>query len=419
MAFVDTVKTHGIRVKRKTGMIAKNVVNLMTAHKSKGMEFDYVYIIGATDGHWGGRKMRDKLSLLPRVYSLFSEKLERNEDEDERHLFFVALTRAKKHAVISYAKKQFDGTILFPSQFVNDLDLSLVEKKTPIEFEESFSKNHQQIFVEAQTSVFDIKTKEFVSELFNTYGLSVTGLNNYLSCPWRYFYMNLLRIPKVQEPYLMFGTAIHAALKDFFDTKRSRDIGVDFIKESFTLHLRRQDLSERDAEEFLARGITALSGYLAANDGRLQTPAKNEFEIGRVLLGDIPLTGKIDRIEFLDDGGHVHVVDYKTGKPKSRNDILGETKTSEGNMIRQLIFYKLLLSLYDNGVYDAVSGEINFVEPTETGNYRHEQFALENDSVEKLSEEIKRVTEEIRSLAFWNTFCDDKDCGYCAVRRMM
>lgn len=229
----------------------------------------------------------------------------------------------------------------------------------------------------------------------------------------------------------MFGTAVHAALKDFFDAGKTRDVGSEFIQKSFLLHLQQQDLPVHVFDEFLERGSRALGGFVAANANHFRTHGKNEFEIGRVLLPNsdelpaVPLTGKIDRIEFLDEAmgrgivHRVHVVDYKTGKPKSRNEILGETKTSEGNMIRQLLFYKLLLSLYDQGTYNAVSGEINFVEPTENGNYKHESFDLDQKEVAILAKEISRVANEIRTLAFWDKFCDDKDCEYCAVRRMM
>lgn len=424
IGFADSVRDHGIRIKRKTGLSRRDAVALMTAHKSKGMEFDYTYLIGVADGHWGGRGMREKLELIPRAYAVFSERAERDEEEDERRLFFVALTRARKHATITYPKAKADGTVLFPSRFLGEISPGCVERKTAEEFESNLSLHKEQLFAEGKVRVFDVKTREFVSELFDAHGLSVTALNNYLSCPWKYFYVNLLRIPRVQEPHQMFGTAVHAALRDFFDAKKTRDADAEFIKESFRLHLRRQELSERDFAEFFARGVTALTGYVAAHAGRIGIPGKNEFEIGKVMLPNpggeaIPLNGKIDRMEFLDDGGRVRVIDYKTGRPKSRNQILGGTKGSEGDIFRQLAFYKLLLSLYDTGAYEAVSGVIDFVEPTESGKYRSEEFELAEKEVEALAEEVRKAAGEIRSLAFWNSFCGEESCEYCAIRKMM
>jgi DNA helicase-2/ATP-dependent DNA helicase PcrA len=246
LAFVDAVEKHGVRIKRRKISSSAQSVQLMTAHKSKGMEFDYVYIIGATDGHWGGRTKREILPLIPRVYSLFSEKLEHDENDDERRLFFVALTRAKKHATITYPRMSESGAPLFLSQFANEIDPASLEIKNTEEFEREFLKNHAQIFSPSHHSLRDVKTESFVRQLFDEYGLSVTALNNYLSCPWKYFYMNLLRIPKAKEPHQMFGTAVHAALKDFFDTRKTRDVAEEFIAKSFALHLQRQDFSEKE-----------------------------------------------------------------------------------------------------------------------------------------------------------------------------
>ena len=419
IGFIDSMKEHGVRVRRSGRSFPRHSVRIQTAHKSKGAEFDYVYLLGATDGHWGGRDAREKLALVPGVYSVFSERAERDEDEDERRLFFVALTRARKHAAISYAKVAANGKALFPSRFVSEIDEACVERSAPVEFEKSLEEHPEKAFAESKVTSFDAKTKEFIASLFDEYGLSVTGLNNYLSCPWKYFYMNLLRIPKVQEGYLLFGTAVHAALHDFFEARAKREVPDSFLTESFELHLRRQDLSERELGEFLARGEKALSGFAREAVAYPLRSGKNEFEIGRAMLDGIPLTGKIDRMEFLGDTKKVHVIDYKTGKPKSRNDILGETSASEGNMIRQLLFYKLLLSCYEKGIYTVASGEIDFVEPTEAGAYRREQFDLSDGDVADLSKEVMRVAAEIRNLAFWSRFCGDPECEYCAVRRMM
>src|SRR3989344_3872202 len=62
----------------------------------------------------------------------------------------------------------------------------------------------------------DVKDKQFIKELFGRRGFAVTHLNNYLKCPWQYFFVNLLRIPKASESPQMYGTAIHAALRDLF-----------------------------------------------------------------------------------------------------------------------------------------------------------------------------------------------------------
>jgi DNA helicase-2/ATP-dependent DNA helicase PcrA len=67
----------------------------------------------------------------------------------------------------------------------------------------------------------------------------------------------------------------------------------------------------------------------------------------------------LDKLEFID-GDIVNVVDYKTGKPKTRNELMGETKNANGDYYRQLVFYKLLLKYWNDGKYNMQSGIIDF-----------------------------------------------------------
>jgi tellurite resistance-related uncharacterized protein len=123
----------------------------------------------------------------------------------------------------------------------------------------------------------------------------------------------------------------------------------------------------------------------------------------------------------------VCVVDYKTGKPKSRNVLLGKTHNSTGNEYRQILFYKILLDHYGVGPstslraskYNVVSGEIDFVEPNQSGKWVREKFEIDEAEVVKLEQEVFRVAEEINNLTFWNSKCADKKCEYCALRAMM
>ena len=117
------------------------------------------------------------------------------------------------------------------------------------------------------------------------------------------------------------------------------------------------------------------------------------------------------------------MVDYKTSKPKTRGEIEGITKTSSGDIKRQLIFYKLLLDKFDppvgGGRYKMAAGDIDFIEPDDKGRYHKETFAILDSEVQDLEKVIKTTCDEILNLKFWSRFCDDKDCEYCALRKMM
>jgi DNA helicase-2/ATP-dependent DNA helicase PcrA len=284
-----------------------------------------------------------------------------------------------------------------------------------------------------------VRDKEYIRHLFLEQGFSVSALNNYLTCPWRYFFSNLIRIPSIQERHQLYGTAIHETLKVFFDAyKEEREMTKKEFIGIFESFLNRKALSTSDYELFLEKGTESLGGYYDAYKGTWEKNIFNEFNVSgvhlRVDLGesgaekvvagdvvdsvDILLRGQLDKVELLD-GSHVNVVDYKTGNPKSRNDIEGETKTSEGNYKRQLVFYKILLDGFDEGKYQMKTGEIDFVEPNKQGKYKKERFDVTDEEVAELNEVIKKAAREILSGSFWNDGCNEADCEYCNMRRLL
>jgi len=268
-----------------------------------------------------------------------------------------------------------------------------------------------------------VKDKDFLNELFKEQGLSVTALNNYLECPWNYFYSSLLRIPKASNKHMMFGTAVHYVLKDLFDRLQEGElISKDKFLVLFEDYLGSQPFSENEYAEVLEKGKKEISGYYdwyknSWKDSGIEK-ILNEFRVS-VLYEGVKLKGNLDKIEILDGNASVNVVDYKTGKPKSRNIIEGNTKSSNGNYKRQLVFYKLLLDLYDEGRFNMLSGEIDFVQSDEKGKYHKERFVITDEDLKELKEVIKNTEKEILALDFWDRKCNKKDCEYCKIREMM
>ena len=193
------------------------------------------------------------------------------------------------------------------------------------------------------------------------------------------------------------------------------------MRDAFEQRLRKVGLSEREYEEFLKKGNRALAGYYEEYNGKWVRNTIGEFAVKDVGLemGNgkmLGLSGKFDKVEFLNEGNQINVVDYKTGRPKSRADIEGKTKTSNGNYYRQLVFYHLLLNRHKDGQYRMVSGEIDFVEPNQRGKYKKEKFVIEKEEVGELERLIIRTAHEIIAFDFWEKQCDDNDCQWCALR---
>jgi len=421
LQYLATLKTHNLLLKKSISS-AVGQIRLMTAHRSKGQEFEYVYIINAHDGHWGNKRRPNHLTLPARVFSLTGRILDKGATEDdERRLFYVALTRAKKGAAVSYSKESLSGQDQLPCQFITEIKPELIITKDTELIEKNFAQKKEVIFAPRIQKGIDLKSKTFIGDLFKRNGLSVTALNNYLDCPWKYFYINLLRIPQAKTKHQMYGTAVHYTLKDFFDAYRTGKADKNFLLSRFEIYLKRQPLSEKEYDELLEKGNKTLTGYFDFYHGSWRTKTITELELrGIMLTSDVRITGKIDKIEMLGAGKEVNVVDYKTSKPKTRGEIEGSTKSSNGDIKRQLMFYNLLLNKYENGrKYTMVSGDIDFIEPDEKGKYKKESFIILSEEVDELVEIIKKTADEIINLKFWNRFCDDKDCEYCALRRMM
>ena len=417
--FLETIKRHELFIGKRREKNLENRVRLMTVHRSKGLEFDYVYITGAANGHFGGRKAIDRLPLLPAIFSLTGRIItEKEKDADERRLFYVALTRARRGVTITYSKTNDALRAELPSQFVGEIRKDLIEEINTSGFEKDFEEKRHILFQASKGKESEVVNKDFIKAILEKNGLSVTALNNYLECPWNYFYSNLLRLPKAKDKHALYGTAVHNALRDFFSQLKDRDLPRKNLLESFEFYLNKESLNEKDFIEVLEKGKKALSGYYEKYYKNWERRVLTEQEIKGIDIGlPVYLTGKIDKIEFIGNGKKVNVVDYKTRKPLTRNQIEGKTKNEDERYKRQLVFYKLLLDNF--GKYEMVSGELDFIEPNEKGEYKKEKFTIEDNEIKALKETIARVVEEIINLKFWNKNCSKKDCPYCRLRSIM
>lgn len=397
-------REHGLSITAAAGALDGVVV--MTAHRAKGLEFDDVYLVHGNDGVWGGRRGR-QLFKLPVLGAS-----EDHETEDERRLFYVALTRARRQATVSYYLRGNDGRERLPSRFVEEIHESHRRKKAVFAA--------PPLRPRAEKAPTLLEDKKYLQALFLSRGLSVTHLNNFLACPWRYFFVDLLRIPKSKSGVLLYGSAIHAALKRYFDAyAREEEPPMRELLEFFEAQLRRTHLSLLEFRAHIRQGRRELRDYLSFWD--FPRTIWNEYRIAGVPLAispkqEILLNGTLDKVELLSDGT-VNVVDYKTGRPKSRAEIEGKTRGGDGNYKRQVVFYRLLLDSIKK--WRMKTGTIDFLKPDARGRYRREVFEISNGEVEELKHLIADVSRQIFSLSFWNKTCADRDCEWCRLKQLI
>jgi len=393
-------------------------VRLMTAHGAKGLEFDVVYIINMVDKHWGNKSVKNKIKLL-----IHDDKQEQIND-DERRLFFVALTRARQEVNITYAKKKIDGSDQMPSQLLNEIDKKFLKEINSKDWETNFLKGSQRLMMKKKRINADLKNKEYLNKLFLQGGLNVTAVNNYLKCPWEYFFKNLIKAPSAYSKEMVYGNIIHKTLKEFFESfKQGKKTSKKLLLDLFEINLEKSILLEDVKQEVWEKGKLSLDGYYDVYHKDWCKNILNEFNIKGIPLiikkgQEIYLSGNLDKIEILE-GNQVRVIDYKTGKTKSRDEIEGKTSHSDGNYKRQLIFYRLLLDGYNQGQYKMIEGEIDFIEPKDNGKYQKEIFEISDEEIKELKQIIKNISQEILALSFWNKKCVNRDCEFCRLREIM
>jgi DNA helicase-2/ATP-dependent DNA helicase PcrA len=184
----------------------------MTAHGSKGLEFDYVFCVGNSSSCW--EKKRKPFSGFSFPDTLFASGAKGDDTEELRRLFYVALTRAKKQLYISYANytnegKQLEATLFLAEiQMEHHLPLDRV-KHTDDQLTEfsilQFRKN-----VAPEVAHLD---DELVDRLVQNFNMSVSALNSYLKCPLGFYYQTIVRIPSPRNEAMEFGSAVHHALE--------------------------------------------------------------------------------------------------------------------------------------------------------------------------------------------------------------
>jgi DNA helicase-2/ATP-dependent DNA helicase PcrA len=381
----------------------------MTAHKSKGLEFEVVFIIKGNEERWTGKTKREYF-ILP----LQKDDSKESRNMDERRLFYVALTRAKEKLFITYSDKDYKGKILSRSSFIENIDSKLLQ----IEKGEKVSSS---LILTKESSVLKRDDfKNYVSKILFDEGINVTALNNYLNCPWKYFFQNLIKIPHAQEKHQQFGTAIHYSLKMLAeDFNSGKKLTLNNALKYFNEELSKMDFSSKELNDWKQRGKEGLTSFFK---GHVWTPdTKSEFKMSSIPFsstnGVISLKGNIDQLINKSNGNFI-VLDFKTGSTKTRNEIIGNTKNSNGDIFRQLLFYKLMLETYfkDKRVDEGI---IEFVEPDDKGRFKKESFDLVSESLEGLKADINTMIKGLINLEFVEKKCDERGCEFCEMGEVL
>ena len=370
LEFIDlhrSTKTRLTHIRPQASALG-GAINLMTAHKSKGLEFPHVFVIGAIDSAWG-EKVRSRSRLIRYPANLQLQPAGASYDERLR-LFFVAMTRAKTTLTMTYAQTNDAGSDTMIASFLTDHAPAIIPAADTPAAQITVAQTDWSTRLSAPMSA---ELKDVLAPTLETYKLSITHLNNFLDVsrggPQNFLLNNLLRFPSAKSPAASYGTAIHASLQQLHNL-----LGTDHhlptterILHYFRTSLEAQHLPPDDFALYLDKGTAALTAFLDAKSSDFHDTELAELDFAHqgVVVGGARLTGKLDVADIDKHNKTIFVTDYKTGKPShSWRGTSDYEKIKLHKYRQQLMFYQLLVtSSRDYGNFTFTGARLQFVEP--------------------------------------------------------
>ncbi len=415
---IDLMKKENIRLTVKQVSGSDKGVNLMTAHGSKGLEFEHVFIAGCNSASWEKKRKPGGGYKLPDT--MFGSQPAGSDEEELRRLFYVALTRAEQHLYISYSKFKTDGKELEPSMFIAEIqDQQQIPVQKMIIDSTTLADFAVLNLLNPEVPEIEKIEKQFIEKTLDKFVMNVSALNNYLKCPLEFYFKNLIRIPSPKNEATEFGSAVHHALEKLFGKMLTSDAKKFPSKEEFIndfewyMNRHRESFTKEQFDRRFEYGQEVLINYYIKYINSFNKIATIEYNIRGVVLNNVPLKGKLDKLEF--DGKSVNVVDYKTGDPeKGISKVKGPSDKSPngGDYWRQAVFYKILVDNYRQKEWKVVSSEFDFIEPDKKKNYRKEKVVVTPADITTVTQQITTTWEKIQQHDFY-TGCGKEDCHWC------
>ncbi len=319
------------------------------------------------------------------------------ENEDERRLFFVAVTRARKKVFLSYSTSDFSGRDRTASQFWYEVSDDLCQTFATDQVEAELQKLLPVFIAMPDEPRLTEGEKNILREQVKRFVWSASSLQNYLDCPRKFLFQNLFRIPRRPTPPMALGTSMHAALEKFLRTFRiSGKLPDDSeLIAEFERSLRGQNIPTSDFQKLLEHGRDILKKYFHAKRENFSDNVELEknFREHAPQIGGVPATGKIDKVEFLDERKTQAVlVDYKSGKPRSIRR--GQREW------RQLVFYDLLVRNSAGISWNVTACVLEFLTPGLSGKFERKKLEISEEDRQQVISELQEANEKIQTLQF-------------------
>lgn len=381
-------------------------IQLMTAHKAKGLEYDAVFVLSCQDSIWGSAA-RTRSSSIRFPHNLPIEPAGQTDDDCLR-LFFVAMTRARAMLYLCSYRTDDSGRDSLLASFLQNDGFTKIEHAIG-DVTAELLETLEPTWKLRHTNAPHVLKQTLLRPQLETYQLSVTHLNNFLDVtnggPQAFLLQNLLRFPQAMSPNAVFGSAVHAVLQraHVHQASSGEKRPIEDILHDFELQLQGSRLDEYNFNRLLEKGSAVLPHYLNERYGDFSPEhiAEYSFRNQGVVLDDVRLTGTIDLMLPHKSSHAITVTDYKTGKPsRSWHGISDYEKIKLHKYKQQLMMYKLLVEgSRDFGrEYHVSQGIIEFIEADSEGTIHQLTLDIDREEFERFKQLVRIVWRHIMQL---------------------
>ncbi len=367
-----------------------DAVSIMTVHKAKGLEFPVVFMVSLVSDRFPRRRRREAIEIPP---PLVKDILPEGgfHLQEERRLFYVGITRAKDRLYLTSARDYGGVRTKKASPFLTEALDTVKTGKVSVKTKsfESISR-----FSPAEE---EKRQKVLLSE--NVMTLSHYHIDDYLTCPLKYKYIHIMRIPVMPHHSVVYGRAVHEALSRYFKSKlEGRTISYKDLENVFKAAWRSEGFMSKEHEELRFKaGIDALKRFYEKDreNGINPSAVEKDFLID---MNRCKLKGRWDIIEERD--GAPFIIDFKTSA-------VDEQKKADAKTRKNLQLFIYAFAYLKTFNRQAAGVELYFIESNIIG-----RTTVGEKEMEKVFKAVDDVLDGIGKKRFMPK-PDVINCGYC------
>ena len=348
----DEMDAYDLAMRLNKQADTRAAVTLMTAHSAKGLEFECVVMYDVNSAKWeSSRKSHTGFTLPPELSFEFDKQDER--DEENRRLLYVAITRAKRELIMSFAEESQTGRGLSIATNVEVLvQEGLVEQEEPDISDDELYGALAQVHARPLAAVAPLLSPSVAKAKWLDQEMSLGALTQFDRCKVGFYYQYVSNAPRTTRSQDRYRNAVHATIQEFYgNALKPEDQAFQSEEELialFTHHLNRErgGIKTEELERYQAEGEETLRAWYHSEEDPFRFNVLLERSFSMELPSGVRVRGRIDRVD-IDPSTTLGIpVDYKLGAPREINMgkyRTGEPKCLEDRNWRQLAYYAILL----------------------------------------------------------------------------